>query len=221
MDDILQLRTSVSESGRWSFHTEGSGAHLFCRSEWGRLLHYVLLHCPGHHVFKAWRVSHYVRGAEHWLVRLVEQRAHLLIKAWEGHVRRVPDFCVGCQDLWPRRGIDHGTYRHWPSRQDSSRFLEGHTISSTGLVLVLALHGLGKRQGKASMTENGSRFKDLLGNVLGLLFSTPAGLAFDITAASDDAAICSTPPRSKRHAIEVEGGLSRFAEVADEPMSKC
>lgn len=130
VDDILKVRTSVSKSGRWSFHNEGSGARLFCRSEWDRSLQYVTLHCPGPHVFKAWRVAQYVRGAQHWfcLSDIWSYEPIFSSKLGKG----MCDLFRNLSSVAQTDGLDEALLMKrtvtGQAGDDSARFLEGHSL---------------------------------------------------------------------------------------------
>ena len=159
------------EDTRGAFSVKGvTGWRAFDSSCWDPKYGYATFVAGKSVVLKCWQIQHYARGAQYWWSLPDLWAYQPMFKAASGPGRGVNDLLKNVKQSAEWMGLDEhllikrnlqGNAHH-----DSRRCIDVHTVSSTGLALILAMQSSAKQEAKENMKEIADAYRTLFGALL-------------------------------------------------------
>lgn len=207
------------KDGKW-FRDSGGESTAMSRSAWAQVMKYLVMNvCDSPLRLKVWQVRSYALGAQHWVS---------LPDLWA--------FQPMFESEFPSRG-QAGTLRHLgasaaslhlscdlvlkravraPGQDETNRFLDDHTISATGVLLLLAVQGYAKHQSKKEMRARSECYRDLFMRLTDKVFGDEViELVFDPDMEGWSFDVCCRPTETSSISVVVENSMVSFADGAD------
>lgn len=137
ISEVLSVCIFAGRSGCWCIRSSSGTTSWLCRGSWQKVMRDLTMKAPGQHVFKVWQVPAYSRGAQHrfclndcWGFGPTFNSVH----PSRGISDAVRNPSLMCKSLGLHGSLILRRTVRGRSTDDSTRFLESHTVSSSGWI---------------------------------------------------------------------------------------